>query len=86
VPAEDVRDATADNGPEATASPAMPPQIPTTVPRFSDGKADVRMVRPNGITMAAPTPWIARKAMSVLGSDASPHRAEDVVKRANPTT
>jgi hypothetical protein len=74
------------NGPEATASPAMPPQIPTTAPRFSDGNADVRIVRLRGITMAAPIPWIARKAIRMLASGASAQAAEATVKRAKPTT
>ena len=56
VPAQPLGDAPPISGPLATASPAMPPQIPTTAPRFSDGKAEVRRVRLRGITMAAPMP------------------------------
>ena len=33
------------SGPLATARPAMPPQIPTTAPRFSGGKADIRRMK-----------------------------------------
>ena len=43
-------------GPQATASPAIPPQIPTTAPRRSEGNAEVSKVRPSGMTIAAPMP------------------------------
>ncbi len=74
------------SGPLATASPAMPPQIPTTAPRFSDGKAAVRMVRPSGMTIAAPIPCTARKAIRDAAVGASAQAAEAAVKTARPTT
>ena len=74
------------SGPLATARPAMPPQIPTTAPRFSGGKADVRIVRLSGITMAAPTPWMARNTMRMFAFGANAHAAEATVKSARPTT
>src|SRR6266498_438926 len=54
-------------GPDATASPPMPPQMPMMVPRFSGGKAVIRMVRLKGMTMAAPMPCTTRAAMSCSG-------------------
>ena len=49
------------SGPDATPSPATPPQIPTTAPRRSAGNDEVSRVSPRGITIAAPSPWTARK-------------------------
>ena len=74
------------SGPAATASPAMPPQMPTTAPRFSIGNAEVKIVRLKGITMAAPIPCMARQAMSTFALGASAQAAEAAVKRARPTT
>ncbi len=73
------------SGPPATASPAMPPQMPTTVPRLAAGNELVRMVRLSGVTIAAPTPCTARAASSVLLVGARPHRAEAMVKMATPS-
>ena len=56
------------SGPAATASPAMPPQMPTMAPRRSAGKAAVRMVRLSGVTIAAPMPCTARAAISGAGA------------------
>src|SRR5262249_59654282 len=67
-------------GPAATASPAIPPQIPMAAPRFSAGKAALISVSVSGITIAAPAPCTARAAISAptLGEGAA--AAEAAVK------
>ena len=49
------------SAPQATAMPAMPPQMPTTVPRRSI--VVVRIVRLSGMIMPAPIPWTIRATM-----------------------
>src|SRR2546425_11356988 len=71
-------------GPDATASPPMPPQTPTMVPRFSGGKAVVRMVRLKGMTMAAPMPCTTRAAMSCSGVADSAHATEAAGEKKKP--
>jgi len=73
-------------GPAATASPAMPPQMPTMAPRRSAGQAAVRMVRLSGVTIAAPTPCTARAAIRVPAPGASAQAAEAAVKSSRPAT
>jgi len=43
-------------GTPAMARPPVAPQMPTTVPRRSGGKAAVRIVSDSGVTAAAPAP------------------------------
>src|SRR2546427_264004 len=71
-------------GPDATASPPMPPQMPTMVPRFSGGKAVVRMVRLKGMTMAAPMPCTTRAAMSCSRVADSAHATEAAGENKKP--
>ena len=52
------------NGPIATPSPLIPPQIPSAAPRRSGGNASLIRVRVSGVTIAAPTPCRARAATS----------------------
>src|SRR5260370_42097690 len=71
-------------GPDATASPPMPPQMPTMGPRFSGGKAVVRMVRLKGMTLAAPMPCTTGAAMSCLGGADSAHATEAAGENEDP--
>jgi hypothetical protein len=72
------------SGPQATARPAIPPQIPTTAPRRSLGNAAESRVRPSGMMIAAPMPWNTRKAMSAPAVGAKAQAADEMVKRARP--
>ena len=74
------------SGPIATARPLMPPHAPSATPRRSAGTAFERMVRVNGITIAAPMPWTARAAISRFMLGASAAAAEATVKSASPIT
>ena len=73
-------------GPSATASPATPPQMPSIAPRRSGGTAADRIVSVSGVTMALPTPCIARNAISAPDVGASAAAAEPAVKIAMPMT
>ena len=44
------------NGPIATPSPVIPPQIPSAAARRSGGNASLIKVRVSGVTIAAPMP------------------------------
>src|SRR5215471_10593953 len=72
------------SGPLATASPPMPPQIPTMAPRRSGGNAAARMVRLSGITIAAAAPWSARAAMRMATVGARAQAAEETLNSARP--
>jgi hypothetical protein len=74
------------SGPLATASPAMPPQMPTTVPRRSGGNAEVSSVSPSGMMIAAPSPCTPRQAISTPALGASAHAAEASVNTSRPVT
>jgi hypothetical protein len=60
--------------------------MPMIFPRRSRGKAALRRVRLSGVTIAAPSPWTERAAISrpVLGAKAQ--AADERVKRERPTT
>ena len=72
------------SGPSATAIPLIPDQTPSARPRRSGGKASASSVSVSGVTIAAPTPWEARAAISVAVEGASAAAAEDSVNRAIP--
>ena len=55
-------------------------------PRCSGGKTRTVIANPSGARMPAPTPWIARKAISHSIDHAAAHRAEPTVKTARPIT
>ena len=74
------------SGPPATASPLIPPKIPTAAPRRSAGKAAARMVSASGVTAADPSPCTARAAISSPESGATAHAAEATVNSARPAT
>ena len=61
------------SGPMAIARPAIPPQAPSATARRSGGIAADRMVRVSGVTIAPPTPWMARARIriSVVGASAA---------------
>jgi hypothetical protein len=71
-------------GPAMVATPATAPQMPNAAPRRSGGNVLVMIVRVCGMSMAAPTPWTARNAMSQPGLGAKPHAAEAAVNTATP--
>ncbi len=62
------------SGPTATASPDIAPHTPSAAPRRSGGTAADSNVRLSGRTSAAPTPCMARAAMSASmdGASAAP--------------
>ena len=55
------------------ARPPIAPQAPSARPRRSGGTAADSSVSVSGMTMAAPTPWKARAAISqpMLGASAA---------------
>ena len=59
------------SGPIAIARPPTAPHRPSATARRSFGTAADRIVRVSGVTIAPPTPWIARAAMSMLTDDDS---------------
>ena len=71
-------------GPIATASPAMPDHAPSAMPRRSAETAALRIVSVSGVTIAPPTPWKARAAMSQSVDGASAASADAPVKIATP--
>ena len=68
------------SGPIAMASPAMPPHAPSATARRSGGIAADRMVRVSGVTIAPPTPWMARARISISVVGASAASAEPPMK------
>ena len=74
------------SGPIATASPLIPPQAPRTSPRRSGETAALRIVSVSGVTIAPPTPWTARAAISHSIDGASAAAAEAAVKMPRPIT
>jgi hypothetical protein len=73
------------SGPNAIASPPMPPQAPSASPRFSGGTAALRSVSVSGITIAPPTPCTARATLSASTLGASAAATEPSVKIARPS-
>ncbi len=74
------------SGPAATARPAMEPHIPITRPRRSGPNAVVRIVRLRGVTIAAPSPCMARAAMRSVVLGARAQAAEARLNSARPAT
>ena len=74
------------SGPDATARPAIPDQAPRASPRFSFGKAPLRIVSVSGVTIAPPIPWTARAAISASMLGASAAAADASVKIVRPAT
>jgi hypothetical protein len=72
-------------GPATVARPATAPQTPKAAPRRSAGKTMVTMASVCGISMAAPSPWTARKAISQPAPGASPQAAEAIVNTVTPS-
>ena len=54
----------------------MPDHAPIASPRFSAGNAPASRVSVSGVTIAAPTPWTARAAISAAVEGASAAAAE----------
>ena len=73
-------------GPAMVARPVTAPQTPNAAPRRSGGNVMVTRARVCGISMAAPSPWTARKAMSQPAPGAKPHAADATVNTAIPAT
>ena len=72
------------SGPIATASPAIPDQAPSAAPRRSRETAALRIVSVSGVTIAPPTPWTARAAMSHSADCERAAAADAPVKSATP--
>jgi hypothetical protein len=72
------------SGPMATARPPMPDQMPSASPRLSAGNAALSSVSVSGATIAPPSPWIARAAISASVEGASAANADAPVKIAIP--
>src|SRR6476619_3837538 len=68
------------SGPIAMARPAMPPHAPSATARRSGGIAADRIVSVSGVTIAPPTPWIARARMRLSVDVDSAARAEPPIK------
>ena len=62
----------------------MAPHAPRARPRRSAGTAAERIVRVSGMTIAAPTPWIARASTRASPDGASAANAEPAVNSATP--
>ena len=73
-------------GPAIVARPATAPQMPNAAPRRSGGNVIVTMASVCGISMAAPSPWTARKPISQPAPGASPQAAEATVNTTIPAT
>ena len=71
VPGDAADDRAADQRPDATARPLIPPQMPSARPRRSAGTEADRIVSVNGITIAPPRPWAARATSSAKIDGAS---------------
>ena len=72
------------SGPIAIARPAIPPHAPSATARRSGGTAADRMVRVSGVTIAPPTPWIARARMRISVDGERAARADPPMKVAIP--
>ena len=72
------------SGPNATARPLMPPQMPNATPRRPAGTAADRTVSVSGMTIAPPTPWAARATSRARIDGASAAAADATVKIAMP--
>ena len=64
----------------------MPDHAPIASPRFSAGNTSASSVSVSGVTIAAPTPWIARAAISADVVGASAAAADAAVNSARPIT
>ena len=71
-------------GPMAAKTVIQADQVPMARPRSSSGKDADRMERPWGISRAAPTPWMARAAMSWPREREAAQAAEAKAKSATP--
>ena len=74
------------SGPIATARPPIPPHAPSATPRRSGGTASDRIVSVSGMTIAPPSPWIARAAISSFDEPARAAAADAAVKIPRPIT
>jgi len=73
-------------GPATVATPATAPHIPIAAPRLAGGNMTLMTARVCGVSIAPPTPWMTRPAISWLVSWARPQRAEAIVNTARPAT
>ena len=66
--------------------PASPDHAPIAAPRSSRRKLASSSARLPGVSSAAPTPWIARAAISVSISGAREQSTEATANQATPDT
>ena len=71
-------------GPMAMASPDMAAQIPMAAPRSFPLNVEVMMESEPGRSMAAPSPWSARKPTSIPVDPDSPHSRDPNVNTPSP--
>ena len=72
------------SGPAANDSPITAPQMPIAHRRSAPWNSSARMAREQGNTIAAPTPWSSRAAISEVGSGAAVHRADAALNSVSP--
>ena len=72
------------SGPMAIARPAMPPHAPSATARRSGGTAADRIVSVSGVTIAPPTPWMARARIRISVDGASAASAEPAGEDRHP--
>jgi hypothetical protein len=73
-------------GPVIVATPATAPHTLIGSPRFSGGNSRVMNDSVCGVIAAAPRPWMARAAISIVGVVARPLHSEAPVKITSPAT
>ena len=71
-------------GPSAAPRPAVAPQRPSAMPRRCGGVTLAMSVTVSGVTIAAPTPWTARAAISAPMPGASAEAALPAVNTMTP--
>ena len=73
-------------GPMAVETPASPDHAPMAAPRSSGSNTASRMARLPGVSRAAPTPWMARAAISISMVGAIAHSSDATANQTTPQT
>src|SRR5436309_9168287 len=73
-------------GPSAAISADAPDHVPMALPRLCSSNDALMIAKLPGTSNAAPTPWIARAAMSWRTLPARPHHTDAVANSATPIT
>src|ERR1700727_1668142 len=75
-----------ESGPLAAARAEKPAQVPIALPRSDSSKVAPMIASEQGISSAAPTPWIARATISWVTFGEKPHHNEAAAKITTPLT